>query len=103
MSKNAEPVEEPKYTNEGEEDEESDEYEDVEVRTHPFHPNLLRPRSASRASADAGKRDQGMTICDVEQDDDEGSGEEAEDADADADADAGEEGAEGEEVRIQPI
>ena len=47
MSKNtAEPVEEPEYVNDGEEEEESDEYEDIEVRTHPSHPDptVLRPR-----------------------------------------------------------
>ena len=47
MSKNtAKPIEEPEYVNDGEEEEESDEYEDIEVRTHPSHPGptVLRPR-----------------------------------------------------------
>ena len=49
MSKNAaEPVEEPEYVNEGEEEEEeeSDEYEDIEVRTAPLPTAQLRSASA---------------------------------------------------------
>ena len=47
MSKNAaEPVEEPEYVEGDEEEEESDEYEDIEVRTLPKVPPSVHSASA---------------------------------------------------------